>query len=187
MRLTSLRPNPTSVFPHLSGQVFGKFWFCAFLFLVPHFANIWIFSVFESFSFWSHLPIFGIPQFLKISRCGWFLFCPRSFVCSLVVSHPWSIWYKLCLSTYIPLKPPAGPIPLECRVWIPNLGTFPIIALVSLTHVSCLFAFFYESLSCVYTFFSSCLSTCVARAACFVFCSMIITTFVFSFFLFDQF
>jgi len=35
------------------------------------------------------------------------------------------------------------------RVWIPNLGTLPIIALVSLTHLPFLCACFYESLSCV--------------------------------------
>ena len=34
-------------------------------------------------------------------------------------------------------------------VWIPNLGTLPIIASVSLTHIPCLFACFYESVSCV--------------------------------------
>jgi len=34
------------------GGILGKFWFCTFLFLVPSFANFWIFSKFENFSFW---------------------------------------------------------------------------------------------------------------------------------------
>jgi len=65
-------------------------------------------------------------------------------------------------------------------VCIPNLGALPIIALVYLTHIPCLFACFYESVSCVYVFFSTCRSTCVARAACFVFCSIFLTTFLLS-------
>jgi len=35
------------------------------------------------------------------------------------------------------------------RVSIPNLGALPIVASVSLTHIPCLFACFYESVSCV--------------------------------------
>jgi len=27
-------------------DMFGKFWFCAFMFVVPYFANFWIFSNF---------------------------------------------------------------------------------------------------------------------------------------------
>jgi len=72
-------------------------------------------------------------------------------------------------------------------VRIPNLGALPIIASVSLTHLPYLFACFYESVSCVYAFFSTCFSTCVARAACFEFGSVSITTFVFSFSFFYQF
>jgi len=64
------------------------------------------------------------------------------------------------------------------EVWIPNLGALYILASVSLTHVPCLFACFHESVSCVYAFFSTCCSTCVARAACFVFCSIFLTTFL---------
>ena len=64
---------------------------------------------------------------------------------------------------------------------MPNLGALPIIASVSFTHLPCLFACFYESVSCVYVFFSTCFSTCVARAACFGFCSVSKTTFFFSF------
>jgi len=55
---------------------------------------------------------------------------------------------------------------------MPNPGALPLLDLVSLTHIPCLFACFHESVSCVYAFFSTCLSTCVARAACFVFCSI---------------
>ena len=76
---------------------------------------------------------------------------------------------------------------LHFRVWIPNLGALPIIASVSLTHLPCLFACFYESVSCVYAFFSTCLSTCAARAACSVFGCVFITTFLFSFFSFYKF
>jgi len=54
-------------------------------------------------------------------------------------------------------------------VWIPNLGALPIIASVSLAHIPCLFACLYESVSCLYDFFSTCLSTCVASAAWFLF------------------
>ena len=64
------------------------------------------------------------------------------------------------------------------RVWITNLGALPIIASVSLTHIPCLFACISESVSCVYVFFSTCLSTCVARAASVVFCCIFITTFL---------
>jgi len=67
-------------------------------------------------------------------------------------------------------------------VWVPSYGTLPIIASVSLTHLPCLFACFYESVSRVYAVFSTCLSTCVARAACFVFGSISLTAFLFSFF-----
>jgi len=55
-------------------------------------------------------------------------------------------------------------------VWIPNLGALPITASISLTHIPSLFACFHESVSCVYVFFSTCLSICVWRAACLVFC-----------------
>ena len=58
-----------------------------------------------------------------------------------------------------------------------NLGALQIIALVSLMHIPCLFACFYESVSCVHVFLSTCRSTCVAPGACFVFCSIFITTF----------
>jgi len=34
------------------GGMFGRFWFCAFWFVIPYFANLWIFSIFEKFSFW---------------------------------------------------------------------------------------------------------------------------------------
>jgi len=68
------------------------------------------------------------------------------------------------------------------RVWIPNLAALPIIASVSLTHIPPLFACFHESVSCVYAFFFTCLSICVARAACFVVCPIFINTFLFSFF-----
>jgi len=71
--------------------------------------------------------------------------------------------------------------------WIPNLGALPIIASVSLTHLPCLFACFYEFVSCVYSVFSTYLSTCVARAACFVFCSISLTAFLFSFSFFYKF
>jgi len=67
------------------------------------------------------------------------------------------------------------------EVWILNLGALPIIASISFTHLACLCACFYECSSCVYTFFSTCLSTCVARAACFVFSSVFIITCMFSF------
>jgi len=52
-------------------------------------------------------------------------------------------------------------------------------------HIPCLFACFYESVSCVYAFFSTCLSTCVASAARFVFSFVFITTFLFSVFFFS--
>jgi len=55
------------------------------------------------------------------------------------------------------------------RVRIPNPGALPIIASVSPQPFPCLFACLYDSVSYVYTFFSTCLSACVARAACFVF------------------
>ena len=73
-------------------------------------------------------------------------------------------------------------------VWVPSLGASTIIASVSLTHLPCLFACFYESVSCVFTFFSTCGSTYVARhsAACFGFCSVLITTFLLAFFLFSS-
>ena len=47
--------------------------------------------------------------------------------------------------------------------------------------IPCLFACFYESVLCVYAFFSTCLCTCVAIAAWFVFGFVFITTFMFSF------
>jgi len=59
--------------------------------------------------------------------------------------------------------------------WLQNFCS--IIASVSLTHLPCLFACFYESVSCVHVFFSNCRSTCVVGAAYFVFCSIFITPF----------
>jgi len=68
------------------------------------------------------------------------------------------------------------------EVWIPNLGALPITSVSSgsLTHLPCLFACFYVSVSCVYAVFSTCLSPCFVRAACLVFGSVSITTFLFS-------
>jgi len=72
---------------------------------------------------------------------------------------------------------------LECRVWIPNPGALPIIASVSPQPIPCLFACFYESVSYVYDVFSTCLSSCVASAAWFVFGFVFIaTSFLSSFF-----
>jgi len=88
-----------------------------------------------------------------------------------------------CYSTQIPLRvvsATAWPLSGHFRVWIPNLCTLSIIASVSLTHLPCLFACFYESVSRVYDFFSICHSTCFVRAACFVFGSVSITTFLIS-------
>jgi len=68
-----------------------------------------------------------------------------------------------------------------------NLGALPRIDWVSIKHLPCLFACFYESVSCVYAVFSTYLSTCVARAACFVFCSIFLTALLFIFFLFYKF
>jgi len=51
-------------------------------------------------------------------------------------------------------------------VWIPNLGALPIIASVSLTHIPSVFACLHESVSCLYVFFSTCLSVCVTVACC---------------------
>ena len=62
-------------------------------------------------------------------------------------------------------------------VWIPNPDALPIIASVFVAPIICLFACFYESVSCVYVFFSTCRSSCVVRAVCFVFCSIFITSF----------
>jgi len=39
------------------GGIFGKFWFCAFLFVFLYFANFWIFSIFENLSFWLFLVL----------------------------------------------------------------------------------------------------------------------------------
>jgi len=61
-------------------------------------------------------------------------------------------------------------------VWISNPGALPIIASVSPQPIPCLFACFYESVSHVYVLFSTCLSSCVAREACFLFCSIFKTT-----------
>jgi len=52
----------------------------------------------------------------------------------------------------------------------PHLGGLPIIASVSPSHIPSLFACLHESMSCVYVCFSTCLSICVLRAACLVFC-----------------
>ena len=67
---------------------------------------------------------------------------------------------------------------LDDGVRIPNRGALPIIASVSLTHLPCLFACFHEFVSCMCFIFSTCRSTCVARAACFLFCSILKTTFL---------
>jgi len=64
---------------------------------------------------------------------------------------------------------------------------FTILASVSLAHLPCLFTCFYESVSCVYAFFSTGLSACLARAACFVFSSVFIITYLFPFFFFYKF
>jgi len=72
-------------------------------------------------------------------------------------------------------------------VWIAKPGALTIIASVSLTPNPSLFACFYESVSSVYVFFSTCLSACVASAAWFVFCFVFITTFLFPFFFFCKF
>ena len=50
-------------------------------------------------------------------------------------------------------------------------------------HIPCLFACFYESVSFVYVFFSTSLSTRVASAAWFVFGFVFINTFLLCFFL----
>jgi len=34
------------------GGIFGLFWLCVFLVVIPYFANFWIFSIFENFSIW---------------------------------------------------------------------------------------------------------------------------------------
>jgi len=60
-------------------------------------------------------------------------------------------------------------VALSVTLIIPNLGALPIIASFSLMHIPALLACF-ESVSCVYTFFSTCMSICVARAACTPFC-----------------
>ena len=65
-------------------------------------------------------------------------------------------------------------------VGIPNLGALPIIASFSRTHLPCLFACFYESVSCVYAVFSTCFASCVASAEWFMFGFVFITTFLFS-------
>jgi len=57
-----------------------------------------------------------------------------------------------------------------------NLGALPIIARVSLTHTPYLFACFYDFVSCVCAFCSTCLSICISCAACFVLYSIFITT-----------
>ena len=48
-----------------------------------------------------------------------------------------------------------------------------------LTHNPPLFACLHESMSCVYVFFSTCLSVCVLRAACLVFCGNVLYLFHF--------
>ena len=56
--------------------------------------------------------------------------------------------------------------------WIPNLGALTIIASVPLTPIPCLFACFYESVLCVYVFFSTCVSAWVANCVvCVKFCN----------------
>jgi len=52
--------------------------------------------------------------------------------------------------------------------------------------IPCLFARFYESVSCVYAFLSTSLSTCVASAAWFVFGSVFINIFLFTFLFFYE-
>ena len=64
--------------------------------------------------------------------------------------------------------------------WIPKLGALIIIASVSLTHNLFLFACLHESVSCVYVFFSICLTTSVLCAASLVFFCIFITPFLIS-------
>jgi len=78
---------------------------------------------------------------------------------------------------YAPLLPHDLTTAWHFEMWIPNIGVLPIILSVSLTHVPCLYACFYECVSCGYAFFSTCLSICVSRAACFVLWSVFIITF----------
>jgi len=89
-------------------------------------------------------------------------------------SWPGTIWNQIC--EFVPQIFNRPNLCVAFRVWIPSLGALKIITSVSLTHIPCLFACFYESMSCVYVFFSTCRSTCVGRSACFVFCSIFIIT-----------
>jgi len=76
---------------------------------------------------------------------------------------------------------PSPTLPIDPKSHVPLRICFAwsmVLALVSPTHLPCLRACLYESVSCVYVFFSTCRSTCVARAACFVFCSIFISTFL---------
>jgi len=102
-------------------------------------------------------------------------------VCSILwgVQNIKELFLDIPLS--VGLNCPMGVI-FPSRVWVHNRGALRIIASVSLKHIPCLFACFYEAVSCAYAFFSTYLSTCVARSACFVFCSVFITIFLFSFF-----
>ena len=62
------------------------------------------------------------------------------------------------------------------RGWSPS-ACRALIASVSLTHIPYYFACLYESVSCAYALFSTCLSTWISRGACFVFYSIFITIF----------
>jgi len=65
------------------------------------------------------------------------------------------------------------------RVQIPrNIGALPIIVWISLTHIPYLIACFYEFVTWVYAFFCTFLSSssCVLRATCSVFFSVLIIT-----------
>ena len=110
---------------------------------------------------------------------GW-LYVSQGFVIKYLYSmSPWLYSSQSC--TYNTDGITCQRYSFHSRVRIPNLGALPIIASVSLTHLPCRFACFHESVSCVYVFFSTCHSTCVARAAYFVFCSIFITPFFYKF------
>jgi len=110
---------------------------------------------------------------------GW-LYVSQGFVIKYLYSmSPWLYSSQSC--TYNTDGITCQRYSFHSIVRIPNLGALPIIASVSLTHLPRLFACFYESLSCVYALFSTCFSTCSARAAGFGFSSVSISTFLFSF------
>ena len=68
-------------------------------------------------------------------------------------------------------------------VWIPQTRKRKVVVCLP---VSMSLQAHDSAVSCVYTFFSTCLSTCVARAACFGFDSIFLTTFLFFFLPFAQ-